>query len=89
MNSKKIKSKEFFTHRGESIAAIVVLPENNKLRLYVAWENQPAAEAGFMGFFKSEKLVDDITPELIAETMAYGRDIGHLPECKKIFKALF
>ncbi|MFV9552056.1 hypothetical protein [Algibacter sp. PT7-4] len=89
MNSQKIKSKQFFTHQGKSIAAIVVLPENNQLRLYVAWENEPAAESGFMGFFKSTKLVDDITPELIAETMGYGKDIGHLPEAKKIFKALF
>lgn len=89
MNSKKIKSKQLFTHRGESIAAIVVLPEDNKMRVYVAWENQAAAEEGFMGFFKSEKTVTDITPEVVAETMSYGRDIGHLPECKKIFKALF
>lgn len=89
MNSKKIKSKEFLTIDGKSVAQIVALPENNKLRLYVAWENESAAEDGFMGFFKSRDLVDAITPEAIEKTKGYGIDIAHLPECKKIFKALF
>jgi len=89
MNSKKIKAKELLTKQGECIAAIVALPERNKIRLYVAWENERAAKDGFMGFFKARDLIELITPEAINETKDYGVDIAHLPECKKIFKALF
>ena len=88
MNSIKIKSKSFKTADGRSIAQIVILPEENKFRIYVAWENEPAAKKGFMGFFKSDNLYIRITPEAIRETMGYGRDIAHLPECKKIFKPI-
>lgn len=89
MNSIKIKSKSFFTHNGQSIAAIVVLPEENKLRVYVAWENEPAALNGFIGFFKNENLYSSVTTEIIEETMAFGRDVSHLSETRKIFKSLF
>lgn len=89
MNSIKIKSKSFATTNGKSIAQIVVLPEDNRFRIYVAWENEPAAKNGFMGFFKSDKLYSSVTSQAIKETMGYGFDIAHLPECKKIFKAIF
>jgi len=89
MNSKKIKSKNLRTEFGESIAQIVCLPEENKFRIYVAWENQAAAEDGFMGFYKSRVLFDDVNQHTIDQTMKYGLDISHLPECKIIFKALF
>ena len=67
MDSKKIKRKDFLQQNHHCIAAIVALPENNKLRLYVAWENRAAAEDGFMGFFKSRELYPAITPEAITE----------------------
>ncbi|MEI6865508.1 hypothetical protein [Flavicella sp.] len=89
MNSKKIKAKEFLTNNGKSVAQIVALPEKGMLRLYIAWENEPAAKDGFMGFFKSRILVDRITTEAIEQTKNFGVDIAHLPECQKIFKALF
>lgn len=88
MRSIKVKSKEFFTKDGKSIAQVVAIPENNKFRLYVAWENEPAANDGFMGFFKSRTLYDSITESNIKETMGYGFDIANTPECKKVFKAI-
>ena len=88
MNSQKIRSKEIHTTEGKSIAQIVILPENNKWRIYAAWENERSAVEGWMGFFKSRELVDNITHEAIEETMDYGFDIGHLPESKAIFKAI-
>lgn len=88
MNSIKIKSKEFVTENGKCIAQIVAVPEKGKFRLYVAWENEPAAKNGFMGFFKSQQLFESISHEAIEATRKYGIDIAHLPECKKIFKAI-
>jgi len=88
MNSLKIKSKQLNTHNGESIAQVVALPENNKFRIYVAWENQAAAEDGFMGFYKSRDLHEKVSETTIDITMKYGIDIAHLPEAKKIFKAI-
>ena len=89
MNSLKIKNKELQTTNGECIAQIVALPENNQFRLYVAWENEAAAIDGFMAFYKSRGLYRDINPAAIEETKNYGFDIGHTPECTRIFKHLF
>lgn len=88
MSSIKIKSKNFKSDNGECVAQIVILPENNRFRIYVAWENESSAKDGFMGFYKARDLVNSVTMKDIEYTKKYGYDIGHLPECKRIFKAI-
>ena len=89
MSTNKVKQKGFVDKNGECIAEIVALAENGQLRIYVAWENESAAENSFFKFFKSEKLYKEISEEAIKETMKRGFNISRSPEGRKIFKALF
>lgn len=82
------KNKGFVELQHRCIAAMVLLPEDDQMRIYVAWENRPAAEDHFMRFYKSPNTYNVITKEAIIEACDYGSKLRD-DVAKEVFHTLF
>lgn len=89
MNSVKTKSKNYSMRGNKAIAQVLLLPESNLFRIYVAWEWEPMAQKGFFAIMKSTHLHTDADFDMIMHVCNFGQDITETPEAKKLFNNLF
>ncbi len=69
------------------VAGLVIVPEENKCRIYVAWDWNSQVEKGIVSFYKSRKLYDYPTKENIIETCKEGFELSQ-KEAVKIFSKI-
>ena len=59
------------------IAGIVIIPENSKVKILVAWNWKPQIDNDdIVSFYESDKLFDVPNQEAIVETCKYGRGLN-------------
>lgn len=89
MNSVKTKSANYAMISNKAIGGIVVVPENTRFRIYVAWEWENQAGKGFFAVMKSTGTHQYLSEDHICSTADYGSDITDTPEAKQLFPYLF
>ncbi|HLP03865.1 MAG TPA: hypothetical protein VK152_00410 [Paludibacter sp.] len=89
MNSHKSKIRKYSTINRKAIAGVVLVPEKDYFRIYVAWEWPEAADSGFFAVMKSNKLYNCADEKTINAVCNFGDDITGTPEAKRIFHDLF
>ncbi len=72
----------------QCIFSIVMIPEKNGMRIYVAWEWEAAAKEGYYQIYKSKDMYNQITTQAILDTMNHGQKITN-DKTPEIFPHLF
>ena len=78
----------FIIDNDRAIAGVIAVPENNQVRIYVAWDWTPQVrDNNIVSFYKSSKLFQSISKENILETCRYGQELTQ-KEALKYFKSI-